>query len=231
MAPIREAIAWGTGTDAQRSYTHVWPSGEYSIALGKPGKEASWVAPKKTNANDMLPTIFHNEVSIDYVPTFAAVWREIETLSSNAESQSAELLACLLFRTAYMLDHREVASGIWRYEPPPSVVAEIERRTPDVGTMTGARLPIAVFLHFIEALSLNEDVKYYTLGEAEAPGRGELRIKAGVGRRNNLTTCVNVIAVILKLQSVVDFGDAMVRGFGIAPLAVTKAKRLFKCLR
>lgn len=227
---ICEAISWPKSADGNPVWTEVWASGGYRVCLGKPGKEAAWIAPKKANVNDMIPSVFEGSIRVDYTPSFGAVWREIEMLVKSPGNSSAELLAGLLFRAAYMLDHTRTDNGVWRYTPPEPVVAEIERLTPVVHTTAGKELPIRVFLHLIEALSLNEDVKYYTLGEAESVGHGKERIKTGIGRRNNLSTCAHIIAVILGRQSVVDFGDNMSRRRGVAPLTVPSAKRLFPLL-
>lgn len=229
LAAITEAVSWPRGTAEVPEWTRVWHAGQYSVCLGKPGKEASW-SPPKTNANDMIPAIYRGATRLDYLPTFGALWREIETLSKAIGASSAELVASLLFRAAFMLDHTQVAPGVWRYTPPERVVAEIEGATPLVHTTAGEELPVRAFLHLIEALSLNEDVKYYTLGEAQALGRGKSRVQQGVGRRNNLLTCAHIVAVILGRRSVIDFGESMSRGRGVAPLLPPAARASFPLL-
>ena len=50
-------------------------------------------------------------------------------------------------------------------------------------------IPIEVFLHYIDAIAWQEDVKYYTLG------RG---VNTDIGRTNNLLTYAHFCACLLK---------------------------------
>jgi hypothetical protein len=49
--------------------------------------------------------------------------------------------------------------------------------------------PIEVFLHYLELIALNEDVKYHTLGHDV--------FGTGVGRYNNLMTYVIIIDILI----------------------------------
>lgn len=225
---ISEAQAWPSGQDlGHQRYVQVSPNcGEYCVMLGKPGKEA---APgyAKPNAHDMTPTIFRNGAAIPWTPTFDELFRQFQHMgaaefaSERLPGTVLELLACLLFRSAFMLDHKEqgLGSRIWRYEAPESVVAAIEDQTPMM--MAGLyELPFRVFLELIDALAWNEDVKY---------NPDPMAVQA-TGRRNTMLTCVNIIGVFLDRVSLVDFVTLMLRGRGVAPISAKAAKLYFPLL-
>ena len=144
-----------------------------------------------------------------------------EYLGERVSGEVLELLACLLFRSAFMLDHQEQqpGSGRWRHEPPEAVVRAIEEQSP-VMAAGQYELPFRVFLHLIDALAWNEDVKYN-------PDPASIQNR---GRRNTLLTCVNIIGVFLDRVSLVDFVGLIIRGRGVAPISVIAAKRYFPML-
>ncbi len=228
---ISEAISW-PGQQASPAATsllavgegpilnEIWGRDEYVVYLAKPGKEA---VPNYTgcrdreghstnNPNDMLPCVYKNGVPFGKNLSFGDIFDEFFHLGS-ADSAALELMGCLLFRAAFMLDHKEVSSGEWRYFPPPDVVAELQRRTPQL-----ADYPIDVFLHLLEAISWNEDVKYHTLGYEVTRNH--------VGRVNNLLTCVHLIAVHLRRVKFGDFAAALVKGRGVGAIGQAKAREV-----
>ncbi|MEA2451530.1 MAG: hypothetical protein QOG04_240 [Actinomycetota bacterium] len=228
---INEAIAWKIGASFQdRETTVVSTFDSHSVRVEKPGKEFDFSG-EKFNPNDMLPGAYLKDQRIPFTPTFGEIWKEIEDFSKAGEKDAVELIACLLFRAAYMLDHVQANTG-WRFEPPERVMSLIEAQTPTVETAAGQLIPVRVFLHLIEAVSLNEDVKYYGLAERKSPGTGIHRIKGGIGRRNNLTTCAHLIAVLLEKPgaTVVKFGGAMASRRGMAPITPPTARRWFPAL-
>lgn len=177
MDRVLEAISWDGGIEGEQKYYTIFSEGEYSIRLGKPGKEASPTyvmcryqdGHRGNNPNDMRPSIFKNEErQNERVASFTNIFDELQRLG-RADEGALELIACLLFRSAYMVDHREVSPGIWRYEIPNEVLSAI---TDDLPTADG--MPMKVFLHFLDALAWNEDVKYHTLG---------FPIRLGYGRK------------------------------------------------
>lgn len=226
MARVSEAISWDGGTENNLRYHTIFSEGKYSIRLGKPGKEA---APSYNrckyrdghsgnNPNDMRPSIFINEErQNEQLASFTDIFNELQALGRSDEG-ALELIACLLFRSAYMIDHREISPGIWRYEIPKEVLNVIKKTLP-----TANGMPMKVFLHFLDALAWNEDVKYYTLG---------YDIRLGTGRRNNLMTCVNLIGVLLNKVSIADFAGKFGRPpAGISDIAKKEALEIFPLLR
>ena len=139
-------------------------------------------------------------------------------MGKHTNTLALELLACLFYRAAFMLDHEELEPGCWRYSPPDNVLNEIESSVPEM-----AGFPTRVFLHLVEMIALNEDVKYRTLGK---------NIQSGTGRTNNLSTCAHIRAYLLGRVSLVELLGAFARQPpGVAPLTQTAARELFPMLR
>lgn len=222
MARVHEAISWSSGTASNPTYHTIWSNGEYSIALAKPGKEAAhdYVfcrykdGRKGNNPNDMRPSIFKNGELVQVHPkSFTEIFDELQILG-RADMEALNLIACLFFRSAYMIDHVEVSPGGWRYEIPSEVLDAIMQKLP-----TADGLPMDVFLHFLDALAWNEDVKYHTLG---------YDVTDGYGRKNNLLTCVNLIGVLLNKIQLTKFAGAFSRPpVGLSPISNKNALYYF----
>lgn len=222
---INEAVAWNSGDNNNLEYHTIFSEGEYSIRLGKPGKEASPTynmckykdGHKGNNPNDMRPTIFKNGIlQENQVASFTEIFNELQKLGREDE-YSLELIACLLFRSAYMIDHIENPDGVWRYSIPEEIINKISEKLP-----LADNIPTKVFLHFLDALAWNEDVKYKTLG---------FEIKDGTGRKNNLLTCVNLIGVLLNRVSISKFAGSFSRPpIGISAISNKEAFHIFPLL-
>jgi hypothetical protein len=223
MARIAEAIQWSTGSEINLRYQTLWEGYGYTIKLGKPGKEAAsdYVRCKYldghrgNNPNDMKPSIFHNDVVVErHVASFIEIFDEMQKLN-DADPIAVEIVGCLLYRSAYMIDHVEVKPGIWRYQPAPEVIQALQRRLP-----VAEGVPIEAFLHFLDALAWNEDVKYHTLGYDV--------VRKGTGRKNNLLTCANLIGVLLNKVRISKFAGTFGRPpVGISPISNSEAFRVF----
>jgi hypothetical protein len=223
---VSEAISWPGGKQEKKKYYTIFSEKKYSIKLGKPGKEA---APKYNrcryhdghignNPNDMKPSIFKNdELQEQQVASFTDIFDELQKLG-RANEEALELIACLLFRSAYMIDHKEISPGAWRYEIPTEVLDAITEKLP-----TANGIPMKVFLHFLDALAWNEDVKYYTLG---------FDVRLGYGRKNNLLTCVNLIGVLLNKVPISKFAGSFSRPpAGISAISNREAVTIFPFLK
>lgn len=216
---LNEALSWEKGPDQLNRKTKIlYKLNDYAIGVAKPGKEAApeykgcrhYKTHEKTNnPNDMLPLILRRGEKLDKELTFELMFEKIESLM-RSDLFGLELMGMLLFRAAFMLDHKKNSEGNWRYEPPEDIVGILEERIPIV---TG--IPIRVFLHFLETLSLNEDVKVHTLGYEG--------FKQDYGRINTLLTFVHLIAVLLNRRSLAKFAGSFARPpSGIAPIPKTK---------
>lgn len=219
-ASIAEALTFPIGGgQLDRLYTQLYgPFDGLSVGVGKPGKEAD-PARKKVNQNDMTPCLLRDGEDLGYRPSFGDVFSGIQEHALGAESHgqnSLQVLGALFFRNAFMLDHVEIRPGIWRYSPPAAALEYLEAANP---TISG--IPVRPLLFLIEALALNEDVKYNPAGSAASAS----------GRQNNLLTCAHITAVFLNLASIGRFVDGMTRGRGVAPLSQQAGLDLFRLLR
>ena len=224
---LNEALKWEKGpTQENRIVTKLYSIGEYTVAIAKPGKEAApdykgarhYKTHEKTNnPNDMLPHILKSGKQVDKNWTFVVMFEKIEELM-HSDLFGLELIGMLLFRAAFMLDHKKNIQGNWRYEPPKKVLEILEKILPVVGGV-----PVKVFLHFLEVLSLNEDVKVHTLGYTDLP--------QDYGRINTLLTFTNLIAVLLNRRSLAKFAGTFARPpSGMAPIPKTKVAEWFPLL-
>ena len=200
---LKEAIAFPKGKNQEkRKITEIYKSGNFIIAVGKPGKEAAPDFKRKhyitgetmNNKNDMNPFIMINGKKVGNDLTFGALFEQIEHLM-RADMFGLELLGTLIFRMAFMLDHNRNQENKWRYIPPKRALAVLKKRLPEVGGV-----PIDVFLYFIDVLALNEDVKMHTLGHENA--------QHDYGRVNTLLTFAHLVAVLLNRRTLAKFSLA-----------------------
>ncbi|MBI3046463.1 MAG: hypothetical protein HYY86_02950 [Candidatus Harrisonbacteria bacterium] len=219
---LQEAIRWPKGKNQEkRKITELYKSGDFIVAVGKPGKEAAPAFKRKhyitgkitNNPNDMNPFVMRGGKKVGNDLTFAELFEQIEHLI-RADLLGLELLGMLIFRMAFMLDHKKDLKGKWRYIPPEKSLAMLKKRLPKVGD-----IPVDIFLYFLDVLALNEDVKMHTLGHENA--------RYDYGRVNTLLTFTHLIAVLLNRRSLAKFAGTFARPpSGMAPLP--KIKGLFE---
>jgi hypothetical protein len=245
-AAIEAAHTWPIGTHEQREYVIAFESGDFRIALGKPGKEASdeWATGRgKRKPHDMAPTVFFQGKPLNFFPTFENLFQDIHGARREAGAASESILeamAALLFRSSYMLDHDFTTNGQPRggfhaptiaWTPPEEVmnflIEEVPHMGPNLLTSDNgeARLPTDVYLQLIEAIALNEDVKY----------QGESVVNAGVvdgnvGRVNNLCTLVTFIAADLERVPLAKFAAKLIKSRGVSGLSRKDAEAHFPVL-
>lgn len=218
---LTEAVWFPKGQNQdKRIMTELYKDGVFVVAVGKPGKEAAPDFKRRhyktgvtmNNANDMNPSIIESGKRREDDLTFSDLFEQIEHLM-RADLIGLELLGTLIFRMAFMLDHKQKTARKWRYEPPEKTLAVLRKRIPSVGTV-----PVKVFLYFLDVLALNEDVKVHTLGHENA--------EHDYGRINTLLTFAHLIGVLLNRCSLAKFAGAFARPpAGMAPLP--KIKGLF----
>ena len=210
---IDNSINFPSGNSLEtKVYTTIWRDSEYFVKLGKPGKEVfrklkvdekGW-AIGKLNTNDMTPTMYRGNQIIEKPASFTEIFAELIRLNET-NKESLELLGCLFFRSAFLLDHIKRGNN-WCYEPSEEVINKIES---DVGTIAG--LPVRLFLHFLDALAWNEDTKYFTTMDAK-------KLMDGVGRINNLLTCVHLITCLLGKTDLASFLGKFAQMRGVSVL-------------
>jgi len=219
-ASIAEAIGFSAGASlTEKQYTPLYgPFEGLWVAVGKPGKETD-PKRKKPNPNDMTPSLLRDGTDTSYRPTFGQIFAAVQRFASDAEGageSALQVLGALFFRNAYMLDHKQTESGVWRYEPPEQAVRHLESVSPTIDDV-----PVRAFLYPTETLALNEDVKY------NPPGAriGE------TGRQNNLLTYAHMTAVFLNLVSVAKFTDGIIQARGVSALGQREGIELFGLLQ
>ena len=219
---IDTAIAWrGNAEKGSYEYYEIWESDDKcnKVCLGKFGKEyylssIKWKSGTLgNNPNDMKPTIFVDGKAIEFDASFDHVFNLFQQISKVSE-EALRVLGCLLFRNAYLLDHKNV-NGTLRYCPPKEAIEFIMSR---FSTYDG--ISLETYIHYLEAIAWNEDVKYYTLGY-------EVH-KQGIGRTNNMKTYANVISVLLGVTPVTKLCSSFSRPpVGVAPITFEAAKTAF----
>ena len=131
-ASVAEAIRWPKGGSSSQTFTRLFTFRDYGVGVRKPGKEAE-LDPPKRNENDMLPTVVKTGSVVEYAPGFITIFEELQKLGVGRNTLALELIGCLMFRSAFMLDHAELEPGCWRYVPPEDVIDEIETWAPTAG--------------------------------------------------------------------------------------------------
>lgn len=215
---IEEAKTWSSGpSPKQKVITEFYRESEYTVSLAKPGKEAA-ADYTPLNAWDMTPVVHFEGSDVGYLPSFSDLFSAIQTaaVASATSHRSIELLGHLFARSAYMLDHVRLADGRWRYHPPAVAMGLLHSEIPFVDG-----LPISVFLQVIEAIALNEDVKYTSRA-------GEL---STAGRVNTMLTLAHLCAVFVDRAGLGDFAGAFARPpLGLSPLSQHHTRRIFPLL-
>jgi len=221
---VKEAISWKCGKDQQnRITTIVYDFGDWNVAVGKPGKEADKnykgfrnykTGLKGNNPNDMNPHILHNGERIEKDLTFPEIFEEIEKMK-RADLFGLEIFGMLIFRMAFMLDHKEDSNGNMRYSPNKNLLEILEERIPEI-----SEKKIKPFLFFLDILGLNEDIKV---------NEGGYELSKDYGRINTLLTFAHLIAVLLNKRPLYKFAGQFSRPpSGMAPIPKTRNGGIFE---
>ena len=221
---VKEAISWKCGKDQQnRIITIVYDFGDWKVAVGKPGKEADKnykgfknykTRLKGNNPNDMNPHILHNGERIEKDLTFPEIFEEIEKMK-RADLFGLEIFGMLIFRMAFMLDHKEDSNGNMKYSPNKNLLEILEERIPEI-----SEKKIKPFLFFLDILGLNEDIKV---------NEGGYGLSKDYGRINTLLTFAHLIAVLLNKRPLYKFAGQFSRPpAGMAPIPKTRNGGIFE---
>lgn len=203
---IDNAINLSKGPSRSEMHYHaLWTEGQYEIGVGKPGKETETSNKINPNINDMWPYIRKDGQFTGKSATFDDIDLELERSTTNP--YALELLGCLIARSGLMLDHIEKEDKVV-YTPPKDITDRIAQELPVL-----FNVPLNVFLQYLDAIALNEDVKY----QRRLNGKGKPYSKAA-GRPNNLLTSAHLIAVLLGRTSIVGFATGFSKKRGVSPL-------------
>ncbi len=220
---IEIALGWKGMTPKNNFIVHnVWqyPSNpSYKVSFGKYGKEYYEIEvaaykgkpdneiPDKVrkNCNDMMPAVFKDGVIVDsFRARFDDIFALLERCGHNGQEDVVRALSLLFFRNSLLLDHK-IEDGNYHYCPPQELVDYICNNIPEY-----EGIPMEVYIHALDAIGYNEDVKYYT--------RGLLQKKTGVGRENNMKTYSYAAACALGYEYWAGFVYKLMRGYGVSPI-------------
>jgi len=211
LAQIREAVAWKPGKKKQRAY-EIWSDKKFKVELRKPGKEVLREG-ENHNPHDMRPVVTLRD---DSDPIKDATFKQLfKELAKCKDKKVARALGRILVRMAEMSDHVDEKKGKWRYSPPEKEVITVAKAIPELHDVS-----LEAFLHYLDAIAWNEDVKYNREKE------GKLKVTSS-GRPNNVMTLVHVVAAIMgKIPCEEVMGELIARK-GIAPLSKSRAQEIF----
>lgn len=193
---VAEAIAFKGGTieNPEKIIISALPNGKESYFY-KPGKETQRTVP---NIHDMFPNVGSNNKSETDGFSFELIWEYIIKISIINQLTFKKVLV-LLYRLCFFLDHKEIEKSKIRYFPSPEIFDYISKM--DFALKDGFKdkfkkdeIGLLEFLHFIDLLGWNEDVKYHI---KNAEPDFEDKSKKNVGRTN---TIISVISVPLMIN-------------------------------
>lgn len=169
-------------TDPKRPVKYVVDTldDEREVFFLKPGKEYFRKIP---NLNDMTPNVGKDYENFK----FADIWELLCKLYNVISSDNYKKLSAIIYRMAFLLDFKFV-DGKVRFAPGEEVnreIAEIQKEIND----KNLEVDVVSFLHFLDVLSWNEDVKYHTINNS--PDFSDSR-KRKNGRINTLLSCISV---------------------------------------
>lgn len=146
----------------------------------KPGKEFHRKTP---NINDMFPNV--GQLFVKF--SFMDIWKTLLNISRKIPLDEYKQLCVIIYRLAYMLDFEDIGGSKYRYRPSQDIINAINNIQLSVSN-ANIKLPILEFLHFIDILSWNEDVKYHT---EERNCKFDMK-NPKKGRINTVLSCISV---------------------------------------
>jgi len=184
---IEEAIHWQNGTIVLKQLGN-----GSKVCFVKPGNKLE----EKLGEFDMRPFVGEDKAP----PAFNDLWVELAKIPLYIGHEDFKKILVLVYRNAYFLDHHPDEIGRLRYNPQNGVdrcIRELEDKLRDE-TMGAEIVPIyglRGFLHFLDLLGWNEDVKYHHSKEGSAVFKEDNREKGRefayeAGRFNTLLSCI-----------------------------------------
>ena len=197
-ARVIEAKSWKGGKNIQNPiYQVIYIDGNYTASLGKPGKEADkdFKGPQGINKHDMKPVLFYKDEQVESIASFEDIFRVFKELWSK-DADTANIVAMVLFRMGFLIDHMENADGNFRYSPNKDVLEYVDKKTNKLFDFK-----FSAFLHYLDLIAWNEDVKYDRTHN----------IHDGTGGRNNILTYVHLLTALLDKTDFVKFASGFAR--------------------
>jgi hypothetical protein len=183
---INEALGWG-GSSSHPQQHQVGRSANGGVLIfEKPGKEAA----EGTNMNDMKPIIIINGTPLN-PPSFSFIWSDLTNIATT-DFEAFRAVLVLIYRSAFLLDHKTNSEGKLRYEPEPEIKACVAELDKQVGSLTEFG-SVDGLLRFIDLLGWNEDVKYHSFEGRASFTEGKYGGKdKRIGRVRTFLTCIRV---------------------------------------
>lgn len=190
---IEEAIAFQGGTIANQKKHLIFtlPNGKESYFL-KPGKETLRMPP---NIHDMFPNVGVSNKSETDRYTFEIIWEYLIKISIINQLTFKKVLV-LLYRLCFLIDHKEIANGKLRYFPSQEILDYIDKI--DFALKEGFKdkfkkdeIGLLEYLHFVDLLGWNEDVKYHTKNS-----KPDFEDRRNAGRTNTILSVISVPLMI-----------------------------------
>jgi len=179
---IEEAIGWIGGSQTNPNRININPCSDgTAVYFEKPGKEAvANTKGKVKNPNDMRPIVELNGSQPNNA-SFTDVWSDLTEIA-YADMGAFRTILLLIYRSAFLVDHRYDDDMHLRYLPDPIIMDCIKEMDLLVGSVVSLK-SVERLLRFIDVLGWNEDVKYIETN------------KYGIertGRINTLLTCIKI---------------------------------------
>lgn len=212
----------------RRILLHTTARGE-RVYIQYPGKESAREG-DKMRPWDFKPKIMLPDGSMMSDISFKDVWNDLATISESHDS-TLPILATVLFRMAYMVDHQDsedeyecgeinfetgkislckpVHLKYERYSPNKDVLSYLQK---EIGDLRG--ISVEAYLLVNDYLAQNEDCKYY-YRDSRSGAKGW---KGDIGRRNNLLTHIAIIGFLEKKIRFTEITDQFQRMRGVAPI-------------
>jgi len=161
---IREAIAFEGGTinKPKKHLISSLPNGKEAYFF-KPGKETLRKVP---NIHDMSPNVGKGGISETVNWAFEKIWEYLIKISIIHQATFKKVLV-LIYRLCFLIDHKENVKGKLRYHPSQEIldyISSIENFVLKDGfrdKFKSKEIGLLEFLHFVDLLGWNEDVKYH----------------------------------------------------------------------
>jgi hypothetical protein len=191
---IEEAISFEGGTieNQKKHLISSLPNGKESYFF-KPGKETLRKIP---NVYDMAPNVGSNGISETDNWAFEKIWEYLIKISIINQITFKKVLT-ILYRNCFLLDHVEIEEGKFRYLPSKDISEYIDKI--EFGLKDGfldkfktKEIGLIEYLHFIDLLGWNEDVKYHIVD-----GKPDFIVKGNkVGRVNTILSVISAPLMI-----------------------------------
>jgi hypothetical protein len=200
---IKEAISFKSGTYARPYKTIIAKLlNNKEVYFLKPGKETLRAKP---NVHDMYPNVGKNKIVETDKFNFEIIWEYLVKISIINQITFKKVLV-LLYRLCYFTDHKEIQKSRLRYSPSKEIADyigkidySIKERFRDKFKKDG--IGIWEFLHFVDILGWNEDVKYHINNRKPDFSDSGRR---NVGRVNTILSVISVPLMVDDFLSKID---------------------------